>query len=1157
MAFVDDNEQDLGAEIRDPAFLAYLTENFSVDPPPEEIYPGDRAYLTSMGYNPNNISPDLDYKQRQEFSDQLRKAWFSRTKEGLETEPQYQFQTPMSRIMTASEQGRANPAETGVFFDESKYMGDADKLARESGMRTVPVEDYSFARDTVSDLPSFFGKDPEGAQPQTKFASAPEEVQKLMYHVPQSSDYGRALTLALEDSEAFKDAPPNYDWGVSIEPHKEKVMYRDPNHGGQYTYLFQPGLDAFDVKQEGPKLGTMGVVGVASAVFSGHPVAGPALTDTMLWMGFRTKELRDARKNNLLKKTIVDPETGEEITEDWSDREINIQGLKEAGFIFGASMLTPILISGLARAGRKIDPGNPAFETVYGLGLDKEALVAGTEILEVVFKEMSEKEGGEAAGKILQTLSAPEIIAYARNLQQTGKLTTLRDLPKDKLNTLIDRLYGSGAESIEGGALQLQMVKYAETQSGPTAELIKTMLRRKRELIDELRTGQLSEAGYKDLAEITELTNPEVASEGGLAIIGGVEAAKRGEIIEAEKALTKIETNALNLGKEASEGGVPGSILATELRGGIQKLQDKAFAATSKRYDDVYAKIRAESVADDLRPFDVDIAPLMNYAGNRLKEMKQSLLSDLQLKEGGGNILEQFGRRQTYKVAKQTPTGTVWVDAYKRSPFEQFQDDIVTLRRFKREAANQGKYQLEWELRGLEQEMVALRRDTLISAARNMTNKNEGQALLKEITDLEKTYAQNIGLWRKGFVGDLMERTKSSTKGVFGEYKMSDIAFLNTVLSNSFTKKEIEPLLNLVNQRADIRLMFVNAIRGRYKHELDLNQGKPLTPGQHRSFMNKNDEALNNFLTKDEMAMFTNAQEASIGIKTQQRQQQLILDRINKTPWGVKLTDEDIAAEPQTIFNKMWKSGGTSDKFNANKELFEILDSPAAGKQGKEAIKSFKGRILRDMDEKANIFGTQGDGTVSTEGLNTYLKKHGNLLEVWYGKKFVQSMDTLQTMSRFIDDLPVKGARAGERGFYQMVLSNLIRMIVGIFTREGRALTAIQVVGGKFGLNRIMGDLAEGEKLATRVKATKWMRDPKLLETIRRGLVLGELYTGQPNIIGEAVPKANLPAGELDIETAPVIPPVLRGLTTYDKYESYNIGGRVKRSKLMPLRYDI
>jgi len=119
-------------------------------------------------------------------------------------------------------------------------------------------------------------------------------------------------------------------------------------------------------------------------------------------------------------------------------------------------------------------------------------------------------------------------------------------------------------------------------------------------------------------------------------------------------------------------------------------------------------------------------------------------------------------------------------------------------------------------------------------------------------------------------------------------------------------------------------------------------------------------------------------------------------------------------------------------------------------------------------------------------------------------------------------------------------------------------LTAIQVVGGRLGMHRIMSDLVEGEKTATRLKATQWMRDPILLETLRRSFVLGELYTGEPHVFGEkAVPKANIPAGELDIETAPVIPPVLRGLTTYDEYESYNVGGKVKRSKLMPLRYDL
>ena len=1137
----DDNAQSLG-DLRDIDFLNYIQKNFPAAAPPEEIYPGDRAYLTSMGYNPNNISPDLDYGQRQEFTDQLRKAWSSRTREGLETEPQYQFQSPMSRIMSASDQGRANPAETDVFFDESKYMADADKLARESGMRMLP----GVERPTYTGPPGMSaGFRGGGGMPQEPiFASAPEGVQKIVYHVPKGPDYKRAVEFALSQSPEFKDAPPDYDWAVEIEPHKESVMYRDPNHGGQYTYLFQPGLDGFDVKQEGPKLGAMGVVGVATAFFSGHPVAGPALTDTMLWMGFRTKELRDARENNLLKKTIVNPETGEETTEDWSDREIRLQGLKESTFIFGASLLTPVMISALARTGRVIDPGNPAFETVKGLGLDKKALVAGTEILRLVFKEMSEKEGGEAAAKILQNLSGPEIIAYARKLQQTGKLAELkklRDLPKDQVNNWIDRLYAPGAESVEGGALQLQMIQYAETQTGPTAELIKTMLRRKRDLIDELRKGHLKQAGYDELADIIELTNPNAAVEGGLNIIGATEAAKRGQIVVAEKALLDVETEALKAGQDASVGGVGATTGARPIRSAFQDLKDTAFNATTKRYKDFFKQTGA---------IKVDVDPLIAFANTRLKKMKTSLLAGLTLDEGGGKILAQLGKTRLLKKPIKDASGEE-IRKYKLSTFSSYSDDLQIVRMFKRQAYDEKKHKLAWELTALEQEMVALRRDTIHAAAHG------NQKLLTQITNIEKTYAKNIELWNKGFIGNLMERTKGSTKGLFGEYRLDDVEFLNTVLANNVGKEEIGPLLNLANKNTDIRLMFVNAIRGRYKHELDLNKGKPLSEGQHRTFMNKNSEAIDNFLIKSEKELFDTAETASIGIKTQQRQKQAIIDKLNKTPWGVKLTAEDIAAEPQTIFNKMWKSGGTTDKFNANTQLFEILNSKEAGEQGKEAIKSFKGRILRDLDEKANIFGTQGDGTVSTEGLETYMKKHGDLLEIWGGKEFVQSMDTLSVMSRFIDDLPVKGARAGERGFYQMVLSNLARVILGMFTREGRALTAIQVVGGKMGLNRIMADLAEGEKLATRIKATAWMRDPKILETIRRSLVLGELYTGQPNVIGEAVPKANMPAGESDIETAPVIPPILRGLETYDTYESYNVGGKVKRSKLMKLKYGL
>jgi hypothetical protein len=189
------------------------------------------------------------------------------------------------------------------------------------------------------------------------------------------------------------------------------------------------------------------------------------------------------------------------------------------------------------------------------------------------------------------------------------------------------------------------------------------------------------------------------------------------------------------------------------------------------------------------------------------------------------------------------------------------------------------------------------------------------------------------------------------------------------------------------------------------------------------------------------------------------------------------------------------------------------------------------------------------------------MENNGALVDLYMGTTFRNGVKTLETMSRFINSMPTTGARAGERGFLQGVISNLTRVYVGMFTREGRALTAIQVLGGRWFTKKIMSDLAEGEKTVTRLKATKWMRDPRTIEAIRRSLVFLDLYTGKPSLIGiEDTPNANRPAGDLDIETAPKIPPILRGLETYDTlkpYESYNVGGKVKRSKLMKLKYGL
>jgi len=67
MALGDDKyDPTLGAAFRDPSFMSYIDENFQTTPPPKEVYPGDETVLKTLGFNEFNISPNLDYQQRQD-----------------------------------------------------------------------------------------------------------------------------------------------------------------------------------------------------------------------------------------------------------------------------------------------------------------------------------------------------------------------------------------------------------------------------------------------------------------------------------------------------------------------------------------------------------------------------------------------------------------------------------------------------------------------------------------------------------------------------------------------------------------------------------------------------------------------------------------------------------------------------------------------------------------------------------------------------------------------------------------------------------------------------------------------------------------------------------------------------------------------------------
>ena len=77
------------------------------------------------------------------------------------------------------------------------------------------------------------------------------------------------------------------------------------------------------------------------------------------------------------------------------------------------------------------------------------------------------------------------------------------------------------------------------------------------------------------------------------------------------------------------------------MRGALQDLRDDVFEDTTKRYNKFYDDIEAESTRDGLRPFMVDIEPLMNYAANRIK------------KNGPVSCCRSFRQRRRWKYLKK------------------------------------------------------------------------------------------------------------------------------------------------------------------------------------------------------------------------------------------------------------------------------------------------------------------------------------------------------------------------------------------------------------------------------------------------------------------------------------------------------------------------
>ena len=193
-----------------------------------------------------------------------------------------------------------------------------------------------------------------------------------------------------------------------------------------------------------------------------------------------------------------------------------------------------------------------------------------------------------------------------------------------------------------------------------------------------------------------------------------------------------------------------------------------------------------------------------------------------------------------------------------------------------------------------------------------------------------------------------------------------------------------------------------------------------------------------------------------------------------------KLKNARNSNEPEALFDAIWRDGRISN----TETLLKVLPE--------ESISDFQKLIYRDFIEK---------GSNSPEAISKYLQQHGEGLKVVFGDEFV---DGLNTYNKIIKSVNVEsvGGKIGDDELMTMT-TNLARAYVGIFTRPGRVITAVNQVRRKVRKGSFEDMILNPEKLYKRIKRGEFLENQAFMINAR---ALGRYYGQEDGGTSKAEP---------------------------------------------------
>ena len=193
-----------------------------------------------------------------------------------------------------------------------------------------------------------------------------------------------------------------------------------------------------------------------------------------------------------------------------------------------------------------------------------------------------------------------------------------------------------------------------------------------------------------------------------------------------------------------------------------------------------------------------------------------------------------------------------------------------------------------------------------------------------------------------------------------------------------------------------------------------------------------------------------------------------------------KLKNARDSNEPEALFDAIWRDGRISN----TETLLKVFPE--------ESIGDFQKLIYRDFVEK---------GSSDPVAITQYLRKHGEGLKVVFGDEFV---DGLKTYNKIIKDINIEsvGGKIGDDELMK-ITTGLARAYVGIFTRPGRVITALNQVRRSVRKGSFEEMILDPEKLYKRIQRGEFLENQAFMTSAR---ALGRYYGQEDGGTSKAEP---------------------------------------------------